>query len=445
LPSQIRRPGRDPRGRRWFPAREVQIDAAPLRYGGINVGPVTRDDDAIPSALTSRINQPSLATTGFLFLKSLMGITREYAAIAAASTLIVVPATAPQVQANLLVSPIQLQADDAKPSRLVRVTPADLQPPSLDRPLYGRFQPIETPPPSKMATPGSLVEQGLANLLYQRALTGVVQPDVIVPSSNVVRVPFAEITPWIQYPLAGVFQDIAVFDSSKIVRIPFADVPPTALNLFLQPLVGRDQFEQPRFGVSLLVGSQLPITLTPLRALVGVQQDVVDRDPPRIIRIPFEIVTPAPVVLRSLTGIYRPSFDESQLEDISIILFDLEPERDVLFLYPHVGKDQPPTVVDASRIVRVIPPDPQPPPFVLFQYPLFGKDQPPTIVGVPGIITVIPATPHLDPLFQYPRVAIIQIQLVTLPSQIVRVIPPDPLAPPGAAKQQRRRWHRSGG
>src|SRR5439155_12297424 len=177
------------------------------------------------------------------------------------------------------------------PSRILRVTPADLAPPSLDRPLYGRIQPIEEPPPSKMATPGSLVEQGLANLLYQHALAGIVQPAVIVPPSNIVRVPFAELTPWIQYPLAGVFQDVAVFDPSKIVHVTTADIPPTPLSPFLQPLAGRDQFDQPRVSVSLLIGTRLPI----------------------IVQVPFELFQ------RPLIAIPRPSFDDGQLEDISVI------------------------------------------------------------------------------------------------------------------------------
>jgi len=315
-------------------------------------------------------------------------------------------------------------------SKFINVPAADLPPPQLDRPLFGRLQALEEPSPSHLATPGSIVEQGLVNLLFQRPVTGVFQPDVIIQPSNVVRVPVADIVSAInvlfQRPLVAV-QEVIFDVSSRIIRVPVADVPPAPIGLFLQPLTGGEQLDQPRFGVSLLIGSRLPITPTPLRAIIGVQQDVVDRDLlSRIIRVPIADIPPTPfnvLFQKPLTGTDQPQ-DESLPEFISTILFGLEPDRDVLFLHPLVGKDQPPVVAGQPQIIVVTAPTPHLDP--LFQRPLVGLVQDIAEVGRPGVIRVIPADIPPIPinvLFQKPFAGIVQLLVeVGVPTLIPKIV-----------------------
>jgi hypothetical protein len=397
------------------PSRFVKIPT-PIPLAGKPyriIAPLKPDPDRI--LRSTLIGQVLLPIPALLFLKPLKAVAQPIATVAASALLTFTLPAAPQVTTvpKPLTAVVQSAEDALRPTRLF----------------------------------GSAPEPGLPNLLFQRPLAGIPQPDIVVRAPALVSVPVAERTPLFLRPLVGVDQPIPFVGPPSLITVRFADlIPPTRLFgveqppfvnppsrllqvpvaetppsfpdlLFFRPLAGVLQPEPGLRSISLLVGGRLPFTAAPLdllfqRPLQGRPVDLPQASAPAIIRVPF--AEAVPTFLRPLRGLCI----EPEPEFGSVVLFGLEPDRDVLFLRPLQGRPAHfPLVADPPRIIQVPFEVPLPPLDILFQRPLAGIVQRPVVVR-PALLLQVPFA-ELPP--QKPLIGILQAPFPVDPSRIIGV------------------------
>lgn len=326
---------------------------------------------------------PNPAATALLFHKPLRGLIQVVATVAASALIAFTPPVEAGPPVNVL----------------------------FQRPLTRIVQELVTPPPSVFRTPEPIIEQGLANLLFNKSLAGIFQPETVVPLPSIVQVPFASPTDvqklLFQQPLVGREQLLEVVAPSDLITIPTEPAAPPIDVLFQRPLWGIERpDEEIRQRVSLL--GRVHLT-APAAINVLFQYPLVGRDQPiHVERAPIQIKFPQPPPPEGINTLFQRPLAGRADEPLIVLpsalivvpVADIAPPApDILFLYALTGKDQREVGLEARSILSRIGLTSTPIPVnVLFQRSLIGRVQDILDPGRPRILRVqVPDPPAIIP------------------------------------------------